>query len=166
GYIVKRVPALDDIAAITERHNWMTTAEMAALHRQWFPIHEAKYRPVTAETYRKGQQVMPAQLAAGRASRMEVRAQMHALMDVQGIDLWVCPPAPGPAPEGIASTGNPAMNLPWTHTGMPALTVPAGRAANGLPLGFQCIARADADEQLLAWAAPLAAVLGSDGLQG
>ena len=44
------------------------------------------------------------------------------------------------------------MNLPWTHTGMPAITVPAGKAANGLPLGLQCVARADADESLLAWA--------------
>jgi len=160
GYTVKRIPALDDIAAITERHTWMTTAEMAALHRDWFPAHEAKYRPVTAETFRNGQRVTPEQLAAGRASRMQVRAQVQALMDERGIDLWVCPPAPGPAPEGIAATGNPAMNLPWTHTGMPTLTVPAGQAANGLPLGFQCIARADADERLLAWAEPIEATLG------
>ncbi len=164
GYTVKRVPALDDIATIAERHTWMTTAEMAAMHRDWFPVHEAKYRPVTAETFRNGQQVTPEQLAAGRASRMQVRTQMQALMDEQGIDLWVCPPAPGPAPEGIASTGSPAMNLPWTHAGMPALSVPAGAAENGLPLGFQCVARADADEQLLAWAAPIAVALGSGGL--
>ncbi len=155
-YTVTRVPALDDIAAIAERHTWMTTAEMAAMHADWFPTHEAKYRPVTAETYRNGTRVMPEQLAAGRASRAAVRAQMHALMDAHGIDLWVCPPAPGPAPAGIALTGNPAMNLPWTHTGMPAITVPAGAAANGLPLGLQCVARADADEQLLAWAGPIA----------
>jgi Asp-tRNA(Asn)/Glu-tRNA(Gln) amidotransferase A subunit family amidase len=77
-------------------------------------------------------------------------------MDAHGVDLWVCPPAPGPAPEGIAATGNPAMNLPWTHTGMPAITVPAGRAANGLPLGLQCVARFGADESLLAWATPIA----------
>ncbi len=162
GYIVKRVAALDDIAAITERHTWMTTAEMAALHKDWFPEHEANYRPVTAETFRKGQQVTPEQLAEGRASRMRVRSQLQSLMDAQGIDLWVCPPAPGSAPEGIASTGNPAMNLPWTHTGMPAITVPAGHAENGLPLGFQCIARAEADEQLLAWAMPIADTLGGE----
>jgi len=161
GYTLKRVPALDDIVAIAERHNWMTTAEMAALHREWFPAHEAKYRPVTAETFRNGQRVTPEQLAAGRASRMQVRAQVQSLMDAHGIDLWVCPPAPGPAPEGIAATGNPAMNLPWTHTGMPALTVPAGQAENGLPLGLQCVARTDADEQLLAWAAPVASILAS-----
>ena len=75
-----------------------------------------------------------------------------------GIDLWVCPPAPGPAPEGLDSTGDPAMNLPWTHAGLPAITLPAGRVA-GLPVGLQGVARATADERLLAWAGPLADAL-------
>jgi Asp-tRNA(Asn)/Glu-tRNA(Gln) amidotransferase A subunit family amidase len=51
------------------------------------------------------------------------------------------------------------MNLPWTHAGMPAITVPAGRAANGLPLGMQLVARFDADEELLLWAAHAEAIL-------
>ncbi len=44
------------------------------------------------------------------------------------------------------------MNLPWTHAGLPAVTIPAGTATNGLPLGMQFVARYDADEELLAWA--------------
>jgi Asp-tRNA(Asn)/Glu-tRNA(Gln) amidotransferase A subunit family amidase len=51
------------------------------------------------------------------------------------------------------------MNLPWTYAGMPAITVPAGSAANGLPLGLQCVAAFMSDESLLAWAAPLEATL-------
>jgi Asp-tRNA(Asn)/Glu-tRNA(Gln) amidotransferase A subunit family amidase len=74
-------------------------------------------------------------------------------MDAEGIDLWVTPAATGPAPEGLQSTGDPNMSLPWTHAGMPALTLPAGRARNGLPLGMQLVARFGADEQLMAWAA-------------
>jgi Asp-tRNA(Asn)/Glu-tRNA(Gln) amidotransferase A subunit family amidase len=35
---------------------------------------------------------------------------------------------------------------------MPAITIPAGRAPNGLPLGMQLIATFEADEQLMAWA--------------
>ena len=72
-------------------------------------------------------------------------------MAQEGIDGWVCPAAPGPAPAGLHATGDPNLNLPWTHTGMPALTVPAGRADNGLPLGLQLVARYDEDEALLAW---------------
>ena len=67
-----------------------------------------------------------------------------------GIDLWVSPSALGPAPEGIHATGDPNMNLPWTHAGMPAITLPAGQARNGLPLGLQFVARFGEDELLLA----------------
>jgi Asp-tRNA(Asn)/Glu-tRNA(Gln) amidotransferase A subunit family amidase len=87
-------------------------------------------------------------------------------MKREEIDLWVCPSAVGPAPEGIATTGDTIMNLPWTHAGMPAITLPAGKAANGLPLGLQVIAPAMADEQLLAWAEPIAATLTSSPKEG
>ncbi len=80
-------------------------------------------------------------------------------MEEIGLDLWVAPSTRGPAPEGIGSTGDPAMNLPWTYAGMPTLTLPAGKAENGLPLGLQLIAPYMADEKLLAWAKELARYL-------
>jgi Asp-tRNA(Asn)/Glu-tRNA(Gln) amidotransferase A subunit family amidase len=98
-------------------------------------------------------------LAAARTHCLRLRHEIQALMDAAGIDLWVCPPAPGPAPAGIHATGDPNLNLPWTHTGQPALTLPAGQADNGLPLGLQLVARSNADEELLAWAAQLAATV-------
>jgi Asp-tRNA(Asn)/Glu-tRNA(Gln) amidotransferase A subunit family amidase len=85
------------------------------------------------------------------------------LMTQAGIDLWVCPSAPGPAPQGITSTGSPLMNLPWTHAGMPAISLPAGHAANGLPLGLQCVGAFMTDEHLLKWAAHLTEVVNESG---
>jgi Asp-tRNA(Asn)/Glu-tRNA(Gln) amidotransferase A subunit family amidase len=79
-------------------------------------------------------------------------------MSQASIDLWVCPAAPGPAPEGFA-TGNSNMNLPWTHAGMPAISLPAGLAPDGLPLGLQVIGLAMADEKLISWAEQLAVFL-------
>jgi Asp-tRNA(Asn)/Glu-tRNA(Gln) amidotransferase A subunit family amidase len=155
GYQVERVPALDDIDAIAERHYRLVRAEAAAVHRDWYDTHAASYRPQSVEVIEAGRAVTPRQLADARLSRSNVRQQLEGLMDARGIDLWICPPAPGPAPEGIESTGSPAMNLPWTHAGLPAVTVPAGRTESGLPLGLQLVARANADEALLAWAAPI-----------
>ena len=51
------------------------------------------------------------------------------------------------------------MNLPWTHSGLPAANLPHGRADNGLPLGVQLAGRWQADERLLAWAELLEADL-------
>jgi Asp-tRNA(Asn)/Glu-tRNA(Gln) amidotransferase A subunit family amidase len=80
-------------------------------------------------------------------------------MDDHELDLWAGPAAPGPAPEGLHATGDPNMNLPWTHAGLPTVTVPAGAAANGLPLGLQLAAHFGADETLLAWAQEVEGVL-------
>jgi Asp-tRNA(Asn)/Glu-tRNA(Gln) amidotransferase A subunit family amidase len=44
------------------------------------------------------------------------------------------------------------MNLPWTHSGLPAVSLPAGTNEAGLPLGIQLAARFEEDERLLAWA--------------
>jgi Asp-tRNA(Asn)/Glu-tRNA(Gln) amidotransferase A subunit family amidase len=88
-----------------------------------------------------------------------LREQLQALMERHGIDLWICPSALGAAPEGLDSTGDPALNLPWTHAGLPVLGLPVGRAANGLPLGLQCAAGWHCDEALLGWGRMLAEVL-------
>jgi Asp-tRNA(Asn)/Glu-tRNA(Gln) amidotransferase A subunit family amidase len=74
---------------------------------------------------------------------------------MKAFDAWIAPSATGPAPSSLASTGNAAMNLPWTQARLPVLGIPAGRARNGLPLGLQFVARPHHDEHLLAWAAEL-----------
>jgi Asp-tRNA(Asn)/Glu-tRNA(Gln) amidotransferase A subunit family amidase len=156
GYTVRHVPALADIEAIHRRHTRLVFAEMAEVHHTWFAQYESLYRPRTASALREGQQVSETEVATCRASREQLRTELETVMEQRAIDLWVSPAAPGPAPEGIASTGNPLMNLPWTHAGMPVLTLPAGHAANGLPLGLQFVAATMADEQLISWTEKLA----------
>ena len=88
--------------------------------------------------------------------RIQLREEVESLMQAEGIDLLACPSATGAALKGLASTGDPCMNLPWTHTGMPVLSLPAGRASDsGMPLGIQFIAPFHCDEELLAWTAYL-----------
>ena len=159
GYDVRRVPALTDIETINRWHRRMIAAEFAQVHAAWFAQYGHLYRPRTAELIREGQQVTAAALAESRAGQTRYREALHELMDREGIDVWICPAAPGPAPRGLGSTGNPIMNLPWTYMGLPAVTVPAGRATNGLPLGLQCVARWNEDEALLVWAEDIARVL-------
>src|SRR5206468_3716617 len=57
GCRVQRVAALDDIAAITRRHNRLAAGEMAQVHASWFAEHESLYRPRTAALIREGQTV-------------------------------------------------------------------------------------------------------------
>ena len=101
-----------------------------------------------------------------RQARLALRARIHAAMDAAGADLWVCPATSGPAPAGLASTGDPNLQLPWTHAGLPAVTLPWTTAAGGLPLGLQLVGRFMDDERLLAWAAQLARVAPAAGARG
>lgn len=64
-------------------------------------------------------------------------------------DAIICPAAPGPAPEGLESTGSAAFNGVWSLAGTPAVTVPLFQAGNGLPMGVQLIGRRGDDARLL-----------------
>jgi len=151
GYTVKRVPVMPDIEEINDRHMLLVCAEMAEVHAAWFARYEHLYRPRTADAIRKGQQVSAVELIAARDGRLKLRHELQTLMLQEKIDLWLCPAAPGSAPEGIQTTGNSIMNLPWTHAGLPAITLPAGVAPDGLPLGLQMVGAFMADKQLLEW---------------
>jgi Asp-tRNA(Asn)/Glu-tRNA(Gln) amidotransferase A subunit family amidase len=151
GYKIKRVPALKNIADLNTLHRRLVFAEFAREHAEIYAMHAPLYRKRTAEIIEIGKKIGDEELAAGRANCLSLRRELEKAMAQAGIDLWVCPSALGPAPEGIQATGDPNMNLPWTHAGMPVITLPAGRAENGLPLGLQFVAPFGADEQLLAW---------------
>jgi len=63
-------------------------------------------------------------------------------------DAILTPAAPGTAPKGTA-TGDPVFNALWTLCGMPAVTLPLMKGANGLPLGVQLVGRRNFDARLL-----------------
>ena len=122
--------------------------------------HKDLYRPRTLAIIEEGKQVTDTELADLRGNVLFLRELLETQMAQAGMDLWVCPAAIGPAPEGLHATGDPNMNLPWTHAGLPALTLPGARLGR-LPLGIQLVAQTDDDELLLAWSADIAAILKS-----
>ncbi len=156
GFSIRRVRALEEIDSINRQHTRLVFAEMTQVHAEWFSRYESLYRPRTAAAIREGQKVSAEELSVLRASPFKVRAELEMLMAEAEIDMWICPSAVGPAPEGISNTGSPLMNLPWTHAGMPAISLPAGFAAHGLPMGLQCVCGYMKDEALLGWSAMIA----------
>lgn len=159
GFTVLEVSALADFDAIYTRHNQLVAAEAAAVHQQWFATYGERYHPKTAELIRRGQQVSPTDYETAMASRALVRDELTALMDAHGIDLWLSPAALGPAPRGLESTGDPVMNLPWTHAGLPTVSLPSGFDGQGLPLGLQLAGRFGDDEVLVESAVVLESAL-------
>lgn len=158
GYTVKEVNALDDIEAIAIWHRKLIAAEIAIEHADLYSRFSDSYRPKTAEIIEEGKLIPKKDLEEARKRQKNLREKLETQMRDAGIDLWVTPAAPGPAPEGIAATGNPAMNMPWTNAGLPSLSLPAGKASNGLPLSLQLIGPFMGDELLASWSRDVAAL--------
>jgi Asp-tRNA(Asn)/Glu-tRNA(Gln) amidotransferase A subunit family amidase len=159
GFVIKTVPVLEDFEEIYERHELLMAAEAACVHERWFAEYDHLYRAETAALLTRGAMVPEEVVSAARDGRLVLRRTLARAMAENGINLWISPAAPGPAPRGLDSTGDPVMNLPWTHAGLPVISLPAGTDQAGLPLGLQLAGDWYADEALLLWAEQIAAKL-------
>ena len=111
--------------------------QMAALVREGLKIPDTRYRDAM-------------QLVA--AGRVRV-AEMY-----KSTPVILVPAATGPAPLGLAGTGDARMNSPWTALGTPAISIPMP-IAGGLPLGLQLTAAVGEDARVLQTAARLHRIL-------
>ena len=160
GVTVRRVPFLDDIDGINARHRAIATAEFGDTHAERFVRWGSMFRAASAALFDAAQHVTPEARAEGFASRLELRARIDAASGRHGIDVWASMPALGPAPLGLTSTGDPVMCVPWTHAGVPDITLPAG-TIDGLPVGLQLAGRFGRDEEFLDAAERIEALLPS-----
>jgi Asp-tRNA(Asn)/Glu-tRNA(Gln) amidotransferase A subunit family amidase len=158
-YEVRPVPAMPDFNRVVARHYRLMAAEASEVHADWFRRFPELYAAQTAELIQRGREIATQQTTQDRAGCQALRGELTELMDKHGIDVWISPSAPGAAPRRFTGTGDPVMNLPWTHAGLPALGVPAGHNAEGLPMGLQLAGRWLADEELLSFGQEIARVV-------
>jgi len=136
-------------------HRTIMEAEMAAnLDLEWEKGRERLSEPLRALLAR-GREV-------SALAYQQALARARILNDGFGeiferCDAIVTPSAPGTAPKGLGSTGDPSFCTLWTLLGTPALNLPLMRGSNGLPLGVQLVGQRDDDARLLRTARWLAA---------
>ena len=159
GYELQHIPVMSDLAEIRSRNDIILSAEAAQVHADWFGNYAHLYSAKLTGLIQRGQQITHNQLQDALAARDAFRADLRRTFLDHNIDIWIAPSTIGPAPRGLDSTGDPAMNLPWTQAGLPAINLPAGKSPDGLPLGLQVVANWYKDESLLFWANGLEKVL-------
>lgn len=99
--------------------------------------------------------------AAGRidvdaydAARRTAKRGRQCLGDLfANFDALLTFSAPGPAPQGLSSTGSAMFNRLWTLMGCPCINVPGLTNAAGLPVGVQVVGRFGRDRAALLVAA-------------
>ncbi|WP_189913394.1 amidase [Kitasatospora xanthocidica] len=159
GLTVRRVELFPDFAEVRRQLQAINRFELARSHADWFARFGGLYRPETAASIRVGRGIAPEDRAAALLFRERLRERVARAGAAAGVDLWLAPSATGGAPEGLHSTGDAVMSLPWSFLGRPALSLPAGWTPAGLPLGLQVVGAEGGDELLLAQAAVLERVL-------
>lgn len=134
----------------------------------WIGEHEidrSRLEPRTRVHARMGRLLSGAPLRAARAAELPFRRRMGAIF--ADFDLVLTPTTALPPPRverfkgrGYWATSTAASDAcpfawPWNVVGWPALSVPAGFTAAGLPIGAQLVAPAESEALLLALAAEL-----------
>lgn len=126
--------------------------------------------PRTRENARAGGAVPVAVAGAATGARASLRARVDRAL--RGVDVLLTPTTATLPPLVRASEGLSGWRTdrqmaaacpygwPWNVLGWPAVSVPAGRAAGGLPVGAQLLGRGDDLDRLVSLAAQLEAVQG------
>src|SRR5579871_770809 len=83
------------------------------------------------------------------ARRSASRARQVFADTMADYDVILTPSAPGAAPHGLDTTGDPAFNRLWTLLGTPCVNVPGLFDDEGLPLGIQIVGRFGRDRAAL-----------------
>lgn len=157
GAAVEEVSLTNSAESIRKAHAIVMRVEAAAYHRERFLSHGESYRPFIHAIVKEGLSIPGFEYARARKLQQEFRRGVTRALE--GIDALLMPVAPGPAPKGLESTGDPTLCVPGSFSGFPAIGLPSSLNAEGLPLAIQLITGPFAEGRLLATASWCAAAL-------
>ena len=144
------------VEGAAQRTDAIATYEGARAHEQRFKEYGDRLDAV-ATMVRDGLKIGASEYEAARQVVVECRSQIN--QHYQTTPVILVPAATGPAPRGLASTGDSRMNSPWTALGTPAISIPMA-VGDALPLGLQLTAQHGEDARVLRTAVRLAQLIG------
>ncbi|HMK72558.1 MAG TPA: amidase, partial [Myxococcaceae bacterium] len=151
GAVVRDAELGADCAGLAEAQATIMAVEAASSLEQERTTHGELLSPKLRTLLHDGAATPPARTQAARA--LADRGRRRAAELFAELDLLLTPSAPGEAPPGLESTGDPAFNRIPTLLGLPCLNLPGATGPQGLPLGLQLVGPAGGDAALLGAAA-------------
>jgi aspartyl-tRNA(Asn)/glutamyl-tRNA(Gln) amidotransferase subunit A len=143
---------------VLEQHRRIMEVEGAEYHRDCFLRQPDQYSPAITSLIEAGLSCQGVDYAAALAHQRAFKRQMASCLE--GFDALLTPAAPSAAPQRLDTTGDPKFNSPWTHAGLPTVSIPCGLTAEGMPTALQLVGSAHHESQLLATALWCEKVLG------
>ena len=148
GAAVRDITLPPSFHGIPDAHMTLLFADCASHHEEVFAARKEQYGPGIRSMVEKGLSI-PA-TAYARALHVHAQACADMASVVRGVDALLTPGATGPAPKDLSTTGNAAMQMPWSHLGYPAVSLPSGLSREGLPLAVQLVGQPRGEAQLFA----------------
>jgi Asp-tRNA(Asn)/Glu-tRNA(Gln) amidotransferase A subunit family amidase len=127
--------------------------EAAQTHARLYAAYGAQYRDSIRNLVEAGRKVSEDNYQAGRDAMRRMREGIVAAL--HDVDVLLLPIAPATAPDSLETTGQGIFCAPASFAGLPAISLPSGLGAGGMPLAVQLIAAPLAEAKLLraaAWA--------------
>ncbi|MGI9315892.1 MAG: amidase [bacterium] len=147
GAQVEEVELASSFAAVWDHLKTVNEAEMATWYRQIYQTGRQYLDEVVISQIERGMQTVVPDYINAMAHRTRANAIVDELFDQY--DALITPAAPGEAPKGLDTTGDPAFCTPWTFCGIPAVSLPLLQGNNGLPIGVQLVGAYLDDGRLL-----------------
>lgn len=116
-------------------HAALNEAELAFALQREYRHHPAQLSDVLRERVAQGMQQSTVDYLIAQDRIPHVASAFDDYFE--HYDAILSPAALGPAPLGLASTGDPIMQTVWTFAGLPALSMPLLTLSGGLPMGVQ-----------------------------
>jgi Asp-tRNA(Asn)/Glu-tRNA(Gln) amidotransferase A subunit family amidase len=162
GLSIRFIDIAGMLATLGEAAHVVMCYEGARFHQERYEEHGDRLADL-ADLVRSGLAIPEARYDDARRHIDACRRTVAELYE--STPAILVPAATGPAPSGLASTGDPAMNAPWTALGTPAISIPMP-VGSDLPLGLQLTAAHGQDGLLLRAAVRVSDVLGVQGYRG
>ena len=140
------------IGSITIVHACIVLTEAATYHEKWMRTRPDDYAPDVRFSLEWGKLFMGIDYVQAQRVREQIRQDFAAALSL--VDVIAAPTVPiaaskvGEDPVTIGTTkelvisATIRLSRPSNHTGLPAISVPCGFTAGGLPIGLQLIGRA------------------------
>jgi len=151
GASVDEVTLPPSFAEIHAAGNVILEVECASYHEASFGTYASEFGPGLRALVEKGLARNATDYV--RADRARDRFRHEAARAFADYDAVISPTAPAPPPRGLAWTGDASLCAPWSSAGFPAVSLPTGVAASGLPYAIQLIAVPARHDALLHFAA-------------
>jgi Asp-tRNA(Asn)/Glu-tRNA(Gln) amidotransferase A subunit family amidase len=157
GVSIQPVQMGDMLDKLSDINETIMFYEGARFHKQRYEEYGSRLEDLAA-LVQEGLKI-PAE-KYDEAMRYVAECKLRIAEMMKATPVILTPAAPGPAPLGLSSTGDPKMNAAWTALGTPAISIPMP-VSSGLPLGLQLAAEPGQDARVLRTAVRLQRMLGN-----